>query len=420
MKNLINLLTRRQPPKLSFQELDTVNAHYQAGQKAEEAGARAVAVEHYKAALRYDPAAVAPRARLGALTYDPPAQPFLDQFRTHTTSDACEVIIQVRNPCNYRCSYCVATGHNNDPVQRFDLEAIEAAYKMIDSPLVITTLECGGGEPTVHPQFADLIRICSSYGPVSFPTNNSQNPKRWLPRETAHLLFIRAALHPEGEEKLEKYIENAAYLVEAGCNFLSIFISHPTRIEKIKDYSEKFAAAGVPFTPTNFIGEYEGKQYPHAYTEEERELLVYPDLGYVKHVLLAEPGMTRIRDFRGVPCRAGFRSLYVTKDGGLRRCMYDGAPLEAPLEKPEPCAVSHCGCGIILDGIAAMELPDFQNFWGPMADLPQIDLSWAPEAAQALGHPTVEEAVAHEQVERYDALMEAYGKNDPSLNPRPR
>lgn len=70
---------------------------------------------------------------------------------------------------------------------------------------------------------------------------------------------------------------------------------------------------------------------------------------------------------------------------------------------------------IILDGLAAMELPDFQNFWGPMADQPQIDLSWADEKARALGYADSTEAIAKEQVLRYDALMEAYGKNDPDF-----
>jgi FkbM family methyltransferase len=391
--------------------------NYAAGLLAEAAGRHDDAIRYYEAALRLDPRTIAPRAAAGRLKFVPPEEPFLKQFRARSQSDACEVTIQVRNPCNYRCSYCVATGHNNEPVQRFDLDAVAAAYDQIDSPLIITTLECGGGEPTVHPQFPDLIRICSSRGAVSFPTNNSQNPKRWLPRETAHRLLIRAALHPEGEETLDKYIENAAHLVEAGCNFLSIFIAHPTRLDRIRPYAEKFAAAGVPFTPTNFIGEYEGKQYPHAYTDEERALLTFPDLGYVRHQLLAEPHMTRIRDFRGVPCRAGYRSLYLTREGRLQRCMYDRRPMEKPLAGPEPCVVAHCGCGIVLSGLAPMELPDYQNFWGPMADLPQIDLSDADDKARTLGYANAENAIATELVKRYDALMEAYGKNDPTMKP---
>ena len=40
-------------------------------------------------------------------------------------------MLEIRNPCNYRCYYCIAAGHNNTPVQRFDLERIERVYSRI-------------------------------------------------------------------------------------------------------------------------------------------------------------------------------------------------------------------------------------------------------------------------------------------------
>src|SRR5207247_8321112 len=116
-------------------------------------------------------------------------------------------------------------------------------------------------------------RICSSHGAVSFPTNNSQNPARWLPKETARRIYIRSALHPESEPNLDRYVNNARYLIDAGCEFQSLYIAHPTRIAKIPEYREIFGRHGLPFTPVAFIGQYKGRPYPHSYSEEEKRLV---------------------------------------------------------------------------------------------------------------------------------------------------
>jgi hypothetical protein len=123
-----------------------------------------------------------------------------------------------------------------------------------------------------------------------------------------------------------------------------------------------------------------------------------------------EPHVTRIRNFRGIPCVAGYKSIYITKEGGLRRCLYDlDRVLEKPLSKPEPCGVGSCGCGMLLDKINSVEAFDFYNYW---ADLPTIDISWMRSFVQTLGYSEIEEAIATEMRAMYDALMDAYGKDE--------
>lgn len=379
---------------------------------AEEAKSNlADAMSYYQAALVLDPSHLGARANLGRLQYRNPDQPFLDEVNRRARFDVSEVLIEVRNPCNYRCFYCVAAGHNNVPVKRFDFAKIESVYRQIQSKLIVTSLECGGGEPTVHPEFPTLVRLCSEFGPVSFPTNNSQNPRRWLPEDTAKRLLIRAAVHPEAEEHLDRYIENARYLIDHGCDFRSIYISHPTRLARIPEYREMFAKAKVPFTPISFLGEYNGKRYPHAYTEEEKRMIgLSEDTRGWEHKV--EPHVTRIRNFRGIPCLAGYRSIYITKDGAVRRCTFDGRPLNAPLKEALPCGVKKCGCGLFLEKLNVMESVDYHNYWGQKADLAPIDTEWMEPFAEQLGYKSANDATAKEFVRRYDALMEAYGKDE--------
>ena len=148
--------------------------------------------------LSVDPAHIDARAQLGRLRFVQPPQPLLDEIRQRNPIDICEVIIEVRNPCNYRCRYCVGL-RNHKPVAPFDLEEVERSLSAIPAKLVVISFDAGGGEPTIHPQFPELLRLCAKRGPVSFPTNNSQNPERWLPRDVAKRVYIRAALHPEAE-----------------------------------------------------------------------------------------------------------------------------------------------------------------------------------------------------------------------------
>jgi len=373
-------------------------------------GERERAVERLTSALRSDPSHTKARAELGALRFVPPPQPLVDELKERNPVDVCEVVIEVRNACNYRCFYCVSVD-NERPVRRFELAAVEKALHAIDAKLVVTSFDAGGGEPTVHPQFPELLKLCATRGPVSFPTNNSQNPERWLPKDVAQRIYIRSALHPESEEQLDRYVRHARYLIEAGCDFSSLFVSHPTRMSKIPMYREYFAERGVPFTPVSFIGEYEGRRYPHAYSDAEKEMLGLnaEDRTWYHKI---EPHTTRIRNFRGIPCLAGFRSIFLAADGRVLRCRYDKKALEAPLAKAEPCGVKSCGCGLVLEKLNQVESVEFHNSWAPKAGLPVHDLKWISSRATELGYSSVQDGLATEHARMYDEIMRAYGKDE--------
>lgn len=385
---------------------------YERGKTSERSGQLQEAILLYAEALRQNPAHILARAGLGALRLKKPPRPFLDEVQKRIRVDSAEFMIEVRNPCNYRCFYCVAAGHNNEPVQRFDLAAIERAYSQIIQRCIVTELECGGGEPTVHPQFPDLIRLTSKFGAVSFPTNNSQNPERWLPKSTAHRLLIRSTLHPESEENLNRYLRNARYLIESGCDFQSTFVCHPLRLDKVTRYRALFLEEGITFLPVPFIGKHQEKLYPHAYTDEEKRMIGIDQTS--QHWLQQiQPHVNRIRNFRGIPCIAGYRSIYITARGTLRRCTYDlERVLDRPLSGPEPCGVSNCGCGMLLDRLNTVDLSSLSILWAKKNDLPELDLSWMTPLAQEFGYLGPDEAIAIEMKAMYDALMDAFGKDE--------
>ena len=110
---------------------------YRDGLAAEARGDLPSAVASYKDAVTARRSHINAIAALGRLRFVAPEQPLLNDLR-NVTPRVCEVIVEVRNPCNYRCFYCVAQGHNDEPVRPFDFDHIEAIYQGIKADLIYT------------------------------------------------------------------------------------------------------------------------------------------------------------------------------------------------------------------------------------------------------------------------------------------
>lgn len=275
-----------------------------------------------------------------------------------------EVTIGLRGPCNYHCPYCVA--HNAaQPVVRFDLENIERLYADVDK-FTVTAIECGSGEPTCHPQIRALLGLAVEWGCVSLPTNNSLDPARWMPGRHMERVYARCALHPEGEADLAGFTRRARYLMDAGAKVKVIFVAHPSRLESCIRYKEYFTSHGILFSPVPFQGEFAGISFPGGYLPAQRALLGFTDsASWSDRLTVAFPD----RDFFGFPCLAGYRSIYVTAEGQLRRCLYDVSPLAFPLKDAKPCRVGSCGCGFYLSKVSVLNECSYWNSFRSMAGL---------------------------------------------------
>jgi hypothetical protein len=150
-------------------------------------------------------------------------------------------------------------------------------------------------------------------------------------------------------------------------------------MDKISMYKDLFAQQDIVFRPTPFSGVYEGREYPVAYTSQQRSIVgVAEEQTYWYHRLAAT---MPIRDFSGIPCLAGYESIYIGTDGHLRRCSYDERILDTPLSHAAPCRVSRCGCGLLLEELNSHD-PGFWNYWRPLAGLPPIPEDPRPPAEQ--------------------------------------
>jgi len=76
--------------------------------------------------------------------------------------------------CNYDCSYCPSSIHDNTSPHT-DIEVLKAAVDKLMTLGKPIRLSFTGGEPTVHPKFKELIKYCNHVGVswISVTTNGT-------------------------------------------------------------------------------------------------------------------------------------------------------------------------------------------------------------------------------------------------------
>lgn len=254
-----------------------------------------------------------------------------------------ELIISIRNTCNYSCVYCI--GHAvKQAIVLQDLNKIEKWLDQIGG-FIVSRFECGSGEPTLHPQITDFIKLFTKYGQLIIPSNNSTDPWKYIPEECASRIRIQSAFHPQTEGHETDFIKRLLWIIEKGGIADVSFIAYPPWLQKAAYYKKIFEKAEINFSAIPFYGEYEGIKYPEGHTKEHRNLMGFIGNNWYNKLI---PDMG-IRDFKGIPCLAGYTKLHISEHGNLQRCLYDATPLSGPLDKATPCSVAHCGCGLYLE-----------------------------------------------------------------------
>ncbi len=305
------------------------------------------------------------------------------------------ITIGIRTSCNFNCFYCIG-GSQKQKLEIFDLEQIKLNYLKIQklTDMVLTAFECGTGEPTLHPQIKELLELCLDYGPVvSFPTNNSIHPRYWLPAKKLEYMTVKAALHPENESNINRFLEHLLYLKEIGVKVSVLYICHPKRYHKKESYKEFFKIHKIPIQLIPYTGIYKNIEYPNAYNKLERT-----ELNLDKNWTMDLVFEGTWRNFKGIPCIAGYIDFFVNTQGKLFRCLYDSKSIENVFTEPKPCRVSRCGCGFLLDALNGRGTT-FWNYWRNICSLKQL-----PEKKPSFEERILEKRTAYYSLKKKYAL----------------
>ncbi len=195
---------------------------------------------------------------------------YLPPFKVFFTWD-------IQYACNYRCSYCIIfkspqwdsflskKDRPPIPAERW-MEIWDDIYDKYGS----AHIHCSGGEPFYYPRFIDILAHITKKHTMECDTNLSFPVDSFIGRVEKGRFRFAPSFHPEFAE-LEPYIEKCVKLRKAGYDLEGVnYICWPPHLKRIPEFKAAFNKIGVVLTLIPFRGRFEGKDYPDAYTPEER------------------------------------------------------------------------------------------------------------------------------------------------------
>jgi len=263
-----------------------------------------------------------------------------------TFSGRCMASWQVTMECNYRCTYCFDCHSHEDASPPIP---VDDAVRVFRNTRRRWTVCFVGGEVLLVPGFVDACdQLIRADIRVAIETNLSLNDpvidfsNRVSP---SGIEYFVVSLHIEERARRHDVlglIERVRLLKATGFAVSTIgYVLHPRLVARWPDDRAWFAEQGIELTPGPFVGEWQGRHYPEAYSREERLLL-----------LAGNPlaGVVQYFASKGMLCNAGTSFVRIDRHGNAWRCngvrqrighIRDGIELS---DSARPCPADICPC----------------------------------------------------------------------------
>ena len=261
--------------------------------------------------------------------------------------------------CNYDCSYCPASIHDNTS-QPTDIDILKNTIDNLTTLGKPIRLSFTGGEPTVHPQFEELVRYARHAG-VSWisVTTNGTRKATWYASQQVDQYVI--SLH--FEYNFRRIVDTILSLKEyTSANILVHVMALHTKMDDVKDVVNLLQEQQIDYAVRRI-----------RWTEGDHNLFddmrYHPDdLQWIKEHEATVKGNCIIDDsqiihandviklhmnqYKGWTCNAGIESLMINWDGEVYRatCRVGGSlgniytgTLNSPVD-PVICTRDWCTC----------------------------------------------------------------------------
>lgn len=251
--------------------------------------------------------------------------------------------------CNFRCPYCWFFD-KWESLEKLNIYLSPDEWYKIWKRIYQQYGECHimitGGEPTIYPNFFELIEKLSQLHTIKITTNLSIDMTEFVKKISPERVSFDWNFHPL-ETNLELFISNIMLLRKYGFKGGVCCLAYPPFLDKIKYYEEIFKQHQINFALAAFWGQYQSKTYPYSYTEEEIKLIV-PYIGNIERIRYH----LQANRTKGKLCNAGYIYASIKANGNVTRC---GPLSDKPignifdhnfklLEKPTPCESEFCPC----------------------------------------------------------------------------
>jgi len=159
--------------------------------------------------------------------------------------DSIKVEWNLGKRCNYDCSYCPESIHDNSspPTEIAILKATVDKLITLGKPLRISFT---GGEPTVHPKFEELVNYCKHVGVswVSVTTNGTRKPEWYINQRADYWVF---SLHFEYDWKRVANTISAVHSLKMRNNMMVNIMAHHDKMNEVRDITGYFDTVKVPY-----------------------------------------------------------------------------------------------------------------------------------------------------------------------------
>jgi MoaA/NifB/PqqE/SkfB family radical SAM enzyme len=266
--------------------------------------------------------------------------------------------------CNYDCSYCPSSIHDNNS-EHTDIEILKLTVDklmLLGKPI---RLSFTGGEPTVHPNFEELINYCKHVGVgwVSVTSNGTRQAEWYINQRADYWVF---SLHFEHDWNRVANTISAVSKLKQKQNMMVNIMAHHDKMAEVKDVAGYFDTVKVPYVIRRI-----------RWTEGDHN--IFDDMRYhpddYKWIMNQEATVTgncvidkgelgeqiihandviklHLNKYKGWTCNAGIESLMINWDGEVHRatCRVGGSlgniynnTFIAPTE-PITCTRDWCTC----------------------------------------------------------------------------
>jgi len=227
----------------------------------------------------------------------------------HLPDDHSYIAAFLTMACPYHCHYCIndfgSTRTGGAIMSADDWVAGLSRLTNLDRQEGEVPITLQGGEPSVHPEFYEIINRVPDRIKIDLLTNLSFDVEEMIARvdpdrlrRDALYASIRISYHPDQVE-LDELLAKTHRLLEANFSVGIWAVMHPEQVDIVLAAQERARGEGIDFRTKDFLGYHQGKLY-----------------GQYKY-----PNACSGRTNEQVLCRT--TELLIGPDGSIYRCHHD-------------------------------------------------------------------------------------------------
>jgi MoaA/NifB/PqqE/SkfB family radical SAM enzyme len=266
----------------------------------------------------------------------------------------------INNKCNYRCMYCLNNFEEPPGFKILSPEDWFSVWHGIYQKYGTVSMQITGGEPTIYPNFFEILDKIGRMHYIDLQTNMSWDAQEFIKKVSTHSISrIGGSFHAEFAE-FGSFLAKAVMLKNAGYRHVEInFVAHPKILPDAENYLAMAKERQVQFTVLSFQGEYAGKKYPESYLDAEKVMLKRLNISSgesaeamanwdVEKKKVDKPQEAEL-PLRA--CRMGQMYSWVKPDGEAMRCCKSDLSLGNIIngtfnlfDEASPCKLTNCIC----------------------------------------------------------------------------